>query len=109
KTSTIGLLKAIGMRDAVLRNMFLYHSARVAFLGTALGTVPAVLFLYLQKTQHLIKLNPANYFVDSVPIAISWTHVVLIDAVAVGILLLVLMVPLKSITRISPAESVRMR
>lgn len=109
KTSTIGLLKAIGMRDAILRNIFLYHSARVAFLGTALGTVPAVLFLYLQKTQHLIKLNPANYFVDSVPIAISWTHVVLIDAVAVGILLLVLMVPLKSITRISPAESVRMR
>ena len=109
KTSTIGLLKAVGMRDSTLRNMFLYNACGVALRGTLAGTVLAVAFLILQKTTHFIKLNPANYFVDSVPVFISWTQVVLIDAVAVAVLMLVLLIPLKSIAGISPGKAIRMR
>ncbi|NLA15354.1 MAG: ABC transporter permease [Bacteroidales bacterium] len=109
KTSAIGLLKAVGMRDSTLRNMFLYNASLVALRGTLAGTVPAIIFLILQKTTHLIKLNPSNYFVDSVPVSISWTHIVLIDLVAIVLLMLVLLIPLKSIAGICPGKAVRMR
>ena len=64
KTSTIGLLKAVGMKDAALRNLFLYHAGKTALWEQQERYRQG--FLILAKTIHLIKLNPANYFVDSV-------------------------------------------
>ncbi|MDD4919378.1 MAG: FtsX-like permease family protein [Bacteroidales bacterium] len=109
KTSTIGLLKAVGMRDRHIRNSFLYNAAVVATRGMIAGSVLAVAFLVLQKTTQFIKLDPASYFVDSVPVDISWFHIIAVDIASVGILLLLLMLPLKSIIKISPDKAIRMR
>jgi len=109
KTSTIGLLKAVGMRDRHIRNSFLYNAAVVATRGMIAGTVLAGVFLVLQKTIQFIKLDPASYFVDSVPVDISWYHILAVDFAAVGILLLLLTLPLKSIIKISPDKAIRMR
>ena len=73
------------------------------------GTVLAGVFLVLQKTIQFIKLDPASYFVDSVPVDISWYHILAVDFAAVGILLLLLTLPLKSIIKISPDKATRMR
>lgn len=109
KTSTIGLLKAVGMKDRNIRNSFLYNAAVVAVRGMIAGTVPALIFLFLQDTCQLIPLDPVSYFVDSVPVDISWFHILIVDVAAVGALLLILMMPLKSIIRINPGTAIRMR
>ena len=109
KISTIGLLKAVGMKDRQIRNSFLYNAAVVATRGMIAGTILAVVLLVLQKTTQFIKLDPASYFVDSVPVAISWFHILAVDVAAVGVLLLLLMLPLKSIIKISPDKAIRMR
>ena len=109
KTATIGLLKAVGMRDRHIRNSFLYNAAVVAIRGMIAGTVLAVVFLIIQETTRFITLDPASYFVDSVPVDISWFHILTVDVIAVGMLLLILMLPLKSLIRISPDKAIRMR
>jgi lipoprotein-releasing system permease protein len=109
KTSAIGLFKAMGMKDRSIRNSFLYNAAGVALKGMTAGTVLAVIFLVIQKTTGLIPLDPSTYFVDSVPVDLSWYHVLLIDAAALGLLLGILILPLKSIIRISPDKAIRMR
>jgi len=73
------------------------------------GTVLAVVFLIIQETTRFITLDPASYFVDSVPVDISWFHILTVDVIAVGMLLLILMLPLKSLIRISPDKAIRMR
>lgn len=108
KTSTIGVLKAMGMRDRGIRDSFLYNAAVVAVRGMMIGTILALIFLIVQKTTNLIPLDPSSYFVDSVPVDISWVHILIIDVAAVGSLLLMLMFPLKSIIRISPDKAIRM-
>ena len=109
KTSTIGVLKAMGMKDRSIRNSFLYNAVAVALRGMTAGTILALIFLFIQKTTHFIRLDPSSYFVDSVPVDISWIHILIIDIAAVGILLMILMPPLKSIIRISPDKAIRMR
>jgi len=109
KTSAIGLFKAMGMKDRSIRNSFLYNAAGVALKGMTAGTVLAVIFLVIQKNTGMIPLDPSTYFVDTVPVDLLWYHVLLIDVGAVGLLLIVLMLPLKSIIRISPDKAIRMR
>jgi len=109
KTSAIGLFKAMGMKDRSIRNSFLYNAAGVALKGMTAGTVLAVIFLVIQKNTGMIPLDPSTYFVDTVPVDLLWYHVLLIDVAAVGLLLIVLMLPLKSIIRISPDKAIRMR
>ena len=62
--STIGLLKSLGMTDRAIAKVFLSSSAVLTAKGMAIGNALAIIFCLIQSSTHLIKLNPANYFVS---------------------------------------------
>lgn len=109
KTSMIGLLKGVGMKDKDVRFCFLYRSAGIVGKGVAIGTLLAVAFCWVQQTTHFIRLNPINYFVDRVPIHLTPLDVVGVALGGMVLILLILNIPLRSITRVSPSEAIRMR
>lgn len=105
--STIGLLKSVGMTDKSISKVFLRMSSRIVLEGMVLGNVIAVALCLLQKWTHLLKLNPANYFVSFIPVDFNPILLILLDAVAFGAIMLLLKIPVRFISKVDPALTVR--
>lgn len=107
--STIGLLKSLGMTDRSISKVFLSSSAVLVLKGMAAGNLLAILFCIIQGTTHFLRLNPENYFVSFVPVNLDLGMVALADLVSFAVIMLLLLIPCVFISKVDPAETVRMK
>ena len=108
KSKQIGILKALGASNSQLRKTFLLIAARLILRGIFWGNAIALVLSLAQRQFKLIKLNPANYFTDSVPIHFDLPLWLSINAGTLVVILLMVLVPAGLVSRIHPAESMRM-
>ena len=107
--STIGLLKTLGMTDKAIAKVFLSSSAVLTIKGMAIGNALAIIFCIVQSTTHLLKLNPVNYFVSYVPVYPDFSLILTADIIAFAAIMLLLLIPCVFISKVDPAETVRVR
>lgn len=107
--STIGLLKAIGMTDRAISKVFLSSSAFLVFKGMAVGNLLAVLFCVIQDKTGLLRLDPENYFVSSVPVDLDLGKVLTADAISFVVIMILLLIPCLFISKVDPADTVRVK
>lgn len=105
--STIGILKSMGMTDMQVSKVFLRVSARAVALGMLIGNAAALGFCLLQDSVHLLKLNPANYFVPFVPVDVNFPALSAVNLIAFAAIMLALLVPSLFIAKVDPARTVR--
>ena len=108
KSKQIGILKALGATNRQLRQTFLQIAARLILRGIFWGNAIALVLSLSQRHFKIIKLNPANYFTDSVPIHFDLPLWVAINVGTLIVILLMVLVPASLVSRIHPAESMRM-
>ena len=108
KSKQIGILKALGATNRQLRQTFLQIAARLILRGIFWGNAIALVLSLAQRHFKIIKLNPANYFTDSVPIHFDLPLWVAINVGTLIVILLMVLVPASLVSRIHPAESMRM-
>ncbi len=108
KSKQIGILKALGATNRQLRQTFLHIAARLILRGIFWGNAIALVLSLAQRHFKIIKLNPANYFTDSVPIHFDLPLWVAINVGTLIVILLMVLVPASLVSRIHPAESMRM-
>ena len=108
KSKQIGILKALGATNRQLRQTFLQIAARLILRGIFWGNAIALALSLAQRHFKIIKLNPANYFTDSVPIHFDLPLWVAINVGTLIVILLMVLVPASLVSRIHPAESMRM-
>ncbi len=107
--STIGLLKSLGMTDRAISKVFLSSSAVLVLKGMAAGNVMALLFCLIQNTTHVLRLNPENYFVPYVPVSPDLGMILTADVVSFAVIMLLLLIPCLFISKVDPAETVRVK
>lgn len=107
--STIGMLKSMGMGNGAIARVFLQVAARIVLFGTIAGNAAALLFCLLQDATHIIKLNPVNYFVSYVPVHLNWGLVLMVDILAFAAIMILLLIPTLFISKVDPAETVRVK
>lgn len=107
RTSMIGVLKALGARGGTVRHIFLWLSTFIIGRGLIIGDVLALALLFLQKYTGLVKLDPVNYYVSTVPVEISWMVVLALNVATLLICVFVLIGPSYLISRIHPAQTMR--
>ena len=107
--STIGLLKSLGMTDRSISKVFLSSSAVLVLKGMAAGNLLAILFCIVQSTTHLLRLNPENYFVSFVPVNLDMGMILCADILSFFVIMLLLLIPCIFISKVDPAETVRVR
>jgi lipoprotein-releasing system permease protein len=108
-TNSIGIMKAIGMNNSKLRAVFVKIALRIVTKGLSIGCISGIGLCICQKLFNVVKLDPENYYLDSVPIDIVWWHVA---AVCIGTLLvsvLMLVGPSGMVASISPTKSIKFR
>lgn len=107
--STIGVFKAMGMTHRSIAKVFLVSSASTVLKGMLAGNIAALALCLLQDWLHLFKLDPKNYFVSFVPVDINIVDILSVDLLSFAVIMLLLLIPCSFISRIDPADSVRVR
>lgn len=107
KTREIGILGAMGMGAGAIRRVFLVQGTVIGLVGTTVGLGLGLGLAYLLDASGLIRIDPAIYFIDHLPV-----HVELLDVLAViGISLVVAigatLHPSRAAARLEPVEAIR--
>lgn len=89
QTSSIGILKTLGMKTNAVVRLFLALAARILLKGLLWGNAVALALCLAQKIGHFIKLDAATYYISYVPITFN---IPLIIGVNVAVLLLCMLV-----------------
>ena len=105
--STIGTLKALGMTDRHISSVFLRVSSNLVLKGMLIGNAVALALCALQNATHVLKLNPDNYFIPYVPLKVDIPMIIIADALAYGVIMLLLLIPVRFISKVDPAVTVR--
>lgn len=107
RTNMIGLLKALGARNSAVRHTFLWFAVFIIGKGMLIGNILGIGFIVLQKYAGIVKLDPATYYVSTVPVEVNIPIFILINIVTLLISVFVLIAPSYIISRIHPAKSMR--
>jgi lipoprotein-releasing system permease protein len=107
RTRTIGILKALGMKDFTIQKIFLYNAAFIIGKGLFWGNLFGLGISYLQYEFNIIKLDEASYYIKSVPIDLSILSILLLNAGTLIACLLMLLIPSFIISRITPVKAIR--
>lgn len=107
RTQMIGVLKAIGARNGLIRRTFLWFSVFIILQGMLWGNLLGIGIVLLQQTTHLIALDPQVYYVSEAPMELNLPLIMLINAATLLICVFVLIAPSYLISHIHPARSMR--
>ena len=107
RTSTIGLLKAMGASNGLIRSIFLKRSCRLLLIGMAIGNVFGIGLCLIQKFTNLISLSPESYYLSSVPIELNIWHILALNVGTMFLWVLMLLLPTMLINNIRPSKSIR--
>jgi lipoprotein-releasing system permease protein len=107
KTNMIGVLKAMGSGNKLIRNIFLYQAAWLTAKGLLWGNVIGLGLAMLQMKTGIISLDPSSYYLKSVPINLDPLHIILLNAGTMIAIILMLLIPSQLIARITPVKAIR--
>ena len=107
RTRTIGLLKALGMRNAALRRVFLSRAAFVAVRGLAWGNGIGLALCFLQQWTGLVKLDAEGYLLSEVPIGLEWGWWLLLNAGVLAAVVVLLTIQASIVSTVKPSEAIR--
>ena len=105
--STIGTLKAAGMRDSGIASVFFRVGARAVLKGMLYGNALALLFCLMQQRFHLIRLDPDNYFLNYVPVNVDVAWIISCDLIAFAAVCVLLLIPCTFISRVDAARTMK--
>jgi lipoprotein-releasing system permease protein len=107
RTQMIGLLKAMGSSDQQISNIFLWMAANIIIKGLLLGNILGVGLALFQAKFGWVKLDQKSYYLNQVPIELNFMDIVYVNLLSFIICLLILLVPVKMVSRVDPAKSIK--
>ena len=107
RTSVIGLLKALGARNALVRKTFRWLAVFIVVKGMLIGNVLGIGLCLLQQYTGLVKLDAETYYVAEVPIEINWGMILLLNVATLLICVTSLVLPSFFASKVNPAQVIR--
>ncbi len=109
RTPMIGLLKAFGGTNGLLRRLFLYVGLNMVVWGLVLGNAVGLGLCWLQYTFRIVPLEPKNYYMSYVPIVWNWPVILLLNIGTIMVIAVVMWVATVVINRIQPIKALIFR
>lgn len=103
----IGILKAMGAANPLVRRIFLIQSGFIVLRGLFFGNLIGLAICIVQKEFGIIKLDEASYYLSTVPIYLNAIHILLLNIGTFLVTIAMLVVPSMVISRISPEKTIR--
>lgn len=106
KTKMIGILKSLGTSNKSLRKIFVIHGGLLITIGFIGGNLLAFLIIILQNHYGFLKLPQENYYLDTVPMAIPISNILILNASTFLFCYLAMVLPSYVSTKISPVRAI---
>jgi lipoprotein-releasing system permease protein len=107
KTREIGILRAMGMPAKSIRRIFFAQGLVIGIAGTSIGLVIGLIASELIGAKKLIRLDPAVYFIDHLPVSTQPVDVTLIVLASLAVAALATIYPARQAARLFPVEAIR--
>jgi lipoprotein-releasing system permease protein len=91
----------------LISNAFLYQAAWLTGKGLFWGNLIGIGLSMLQLKTGIISLDPASYYLDTVPVNLDPANILLLNAGAMVAIVLMLLIPARLIGRITPVKAIR--
>jgi lipoprotein-releasing system permease protein len=107
RTKMIGVLKAMGAENSLIRRIFLIQSGFIVIRGLIWGNLVGLTLCLIQKEFGIIKLDETSYYLSTVPIYLNAIHILLLNIGTFLVTIAMLVVPSMVISRISPEKTIK--
>ena len=107
KVNLIGLLKALGATNNSIRKYYLYIASYLISKGLFVGNLISVSIIFLQKKFKIIKLDPNVYYVDFLPLEISFRDFIFANSLVFIICIISIFFPVSAISKIVPRTTIK--
>jgi len=107
RTQMIGLFKAMGASNKLVRGIFLANGSQLILRGLGWGNLIAISFGIIQYYGKIIPMDAESYYMDHVPIAFDMTAIIGVNLLIILLIGASLFIPLNVISRIQPIKSIR--
>jgi lipoprotein-releasing system permease protein len=107
RTQMIGMLKALGAKNRLVRSVFIYQGMQLIGKGLLWGNVVGLGLCWLQWKFQILKLSANDYYMSYVPISWHWWPIVVLNLLVFTLVTVVLLVPTGLTTRIQPIRAIR--
>ena len=102
RVKMIGILSSLGANEASLRKIFIYQGINIILKGMIPGNTFFIIISIIQNKFKLIKLNPNDYYVDSIPFIIEPVYIILLNLIFIIMTTIILSFTFASVTKFSP-------
>lgn len=104
KASMIGLMKAIGSTNWLIRKVFILQSLYILSKGILIGNIVALVIVLTEHYFKFLPLDASSYYVDHVPCDFQIGYFVAIDLATILIMSIMLVIPSFAISKMQPAK-----
>ena len=105
RTQMIGIMKAMGTKNAQIRQIFLWFATFIIGKGLLWGNLVGLGLVFLQKYTGLVTLDPKTYYVSTVPVELNVLLILALNLATLLICVFVLIAPSYLISHIHPAKT----
>ena len=107
RSNFIGLMKAMGSSDGQLRRIFLIQAAYLVGSGMLIGNLVGLGIYWIQRYTGIVKLNPEVYYLDKVPMELTFNSFLFLNIVSFAVCMIALLLPSALIARVNPVKTIK--
>ena len=102
RVKMIGIMTSLGANESSLSKIFIYQGVNIILKGMIPGNIAFLIIAIIQNKLKVIRLNPDDYYIDSIPFVIDLTYIFLLNFIFIFITSIVLSFTFVSVTKFSP-------
>lgn len=107
RSAMIGLLKALGARNSLIRRVFRWLALFIVIRGMVIGNVLGIGLCLLQQYTGFVSLDPTTYYVSEAPVELNIPLILLLNIATLVITVAALVLPSALVSTIHPSRSMR--
>jgi len=102
RVKMIGIMTSLGANESSLSKIFIYQGVNIILKGMIPANITFLIIAIIQNKLKVIRLNPDDYYIDSIPFVIDLTYIVSLNFIFILITSVVLSLTFVSVTKFSP-------
>ena len=102
----IGIMSSMGADNKLLGKVFVYQGIDILLKGIIPGNILFIIVSFIQNNYNILKLNPNDYYVDSIPFIVDPLYIISLNLIFAAIGIIILFVTFSSITRFVPTINI---
>tara|TARA_B100000530_G_scaffold25620_1_gene16124 strand:+ start:1379 stop:2608 length:1230 start_codon:yes stop_codon:yes gene_type:complete len=106
RVKMIGIMTSLGANEAALSKIFIYQGVNIILKGMIPANITFLIIAIIQNKLNVIKLNPEDYYIDSIPFDIDLTYIFLLNFIFILITTVVLSFTFVSVTKFTPTLNI---